>query len=138
MPFGIKTEVLTERFSRSEADAFDRWPSREAFERSRFCQRRGAFLLRGLLEHIPSAASDFVPAAARAADNMTIEIPRGEVFGFTGTHQALHLVCRSMRRRCSILKLVDRMPGSAARDYDAATVTVAPTSDSSSFSVTVR
>jgi hypothetical protein len=69
---------------------------------------------------------------------MTIEIPRGEVFGFTGTHQALHLVCRSMRRRCSILKLVDRMPGSAARDYDAATVTVAPTSDSSSFSVTVR
>ena len=138
MPSGIKTEALTERFSRLEADAFDRWPSRKAFERSRFCQRRGAFLLRRLLEHIASAASDFVSAAARAADNMTIEIPRGEVFGFAGTHQALHLVCRSMRRRCSIFKLVDRMPGSAARDYDAATVRVAPMSGSSSFSVTVR
>ena len=67
MPSGIKTEALTERFSRLEADAFDRWPSREAFERSRFCQRRGAFLLRGLLEHISSAASDFVPAAARGS-----------------------------------------------------------------------
>ena len=138
MPFGIKAEALMERLSRSEADAFDRWPSRKAFERSRFCQRRGAFLLRGLLEHIASAASDLVSAAARAADNMTIEIPRGEVFGLTGTHQALHLVYRSMRRRCSIFKLVDRMPGSAARDYDAATVTVAPTSDSSSFSVAAR
>ena len=31
MPFGIGTEALRERFSPSEADAFDRWPSREAF-----------------------------------------------------------------------------------------------------------
>ena len=86
MPFGIKAEALTERFSRSEADAFDRWPSRKAFERSRFCQRRGAFLLRGLLESVPRAASDFVLAAARAPNNVTIEIPTGEVFGFAGTH----------------------------------------------------
>lgn len=68
---------------------------------------------------------------------MTIEIPRGEVFGFTGTHQALHLFCRSVRRRWSTFKAVAEA-GSAARDYDAATVTVAPASDSSSFSVTVR
>jgi len=74
MPFGINTEALAECFSRSEADVFDSWPPREAFERSRFCQRRGAFLLRGILETIPRAASDFVLAAARAANNMTIEI----------------------------------------------------------------
>jgi hypothetical protein len=62
MPSGIKTEALTERFSRSEADAFDRWPSREAFERSRFCQRRDAFLLRGLLEHIQAPpATSYLP-----------------------------------------------------------------------------
>ena len=77
--------------------------------------------LRGILEPLPGAASDFVVAAARAPNDVTIEILWGEVSGFAGTHQALHLDCRSVRRRSSILKLVARMPGTGARDYDAAT-----------------
>ena len=71
---------------RSETDVFDRWPSSYAFERSSFCQRRGAFLLRGVLEPTPCAARDFVVAAARAPNNVTIEILWGEVSGFAGTH----------------------------------------------------
>jgi hypothetical protein len=43
----------TERFSRSEADVFDRWPSSDAFERCSFCQRRGAFLLRSVPKTSP-------------------------------------------------------------------------------------
>ena len=39
-----------------------------------------------VLESVPRAASDFVLAAARAPNNVTIEIPTGEVFGFAGTH----------------------------------------------------
>jgi hypothetical protein len=71
---------------RSEADVFDGWPSSDAFERRSFCQRRGPFLLRGVLKPIPYAASDFVVAAARAPNNVTIEILWGEVSGFAGTH----------------------------------------------------
>ena len=70
----------------SEADVFDRRPSSETFERCRLCQRRDAFRLRGLPEPIPCAAGDFVVAAARAPDDVTIEILRGEVSGFGGTH----------------------------------------------------
>jgi hypothetical protein len=74
------------RGRRSEADVFDRWPSRYAFQRSSFCQCRGAFLLRGMLEPLACATGDFVVAAARAPNNVTIEILGGQVPGFAGTH----------------------------------------------------
>ena len=51
-----------------------------------FANAAVTFLLRGVLKPIPYAASDFVVAAARAPNNVTIEILWGEVSGFTSTH----------------------------------------------------
>jgi hypothetical protein len=70
----------------SQADVFDRWPSSDALERRSFSQRRAAFLLRSVPKFVPCAASDFVVAAARAPNNVTIEILWGEVSGFASTH----------------------------------------------------
>ena len=75
-----------ERFSQSQAGDFDRRPSSDTFERRSFSQRRGAFFLSGVPKFLPCAASDFVVAAARAPNNVTIEILWGEVSGFAGTH----------------------------------------------------
>ena len=72
--------------AQSQADVFDRWPSSDAFERRSFFQCRAAFLLRSVPEFLPRASSDFVIAAARTADNVTIEILWGEVPGFTSAH----------------------------------------------------
>ena len=70
----------------SQADVFDRWPSSDTFERRSFFQRRAAFLLRRVPKFLPRAASDFVVAAARTPNNVTIEILWGEVSGFASTH----------------------------------------------------
>jgi len=74
------------RFSQSQADDFDRWPSSDAFERRSFSQRRDAFFLSGVAKSLPCAASNFVVAAARAPNNVTIEILWGEISGFAGAH----------------------------------------------------
>ena len=88
MQFGVEPTASAEAggFSQSQADDFDRWPSSDTFEQRSLSQRRGAFLLRGILKSIPCAASDFVGAAARAPNNVTIEILWGEVSGFASTH----------------------------------------------------
>jgi hypothetical protein len=70
---------------RSKVDGFDRRPSGEALQQCSFAQRRFPLGLRGVLKFAPGATKDFVLAAARALDHVTIEIRRGEVFGLAGT-----------------------------------------------------
>lgn len=69
---------------RSKVDGFNRRPSGDALQRCRFAQRRGPLGLRGVLKCAPGAAKDFVFAAARAANHVTVEIRQGEVFGLAG------------------------------------------------------
>ena len=87
-PAGIARERAGRRRSvkRSKVDVFDRRPAGEALQRGSIAQRRGPLGLRGVLKLAPGAPKDFVFAAARAANHVTIEIGRGEVFGLAGTN----------------------------------------------------
>jgi len=79
------SDLCHRSLKRSKVDGLDRRPAGDALQRYGFAQRRFPLGLRGVFKEAPGGAKDFVPAAVRALNHVTIEIRRGEVLGLAGT-----------------------------------------------------